>query len=292
MKNIMPYLWFDGKAVEAAEFYTQVFGNSRIISVSRYHESNAAVSGQVEGSVMSVNFELAGLSMVALNGGPIYSFTPAVSFFIHCRSVEELDATWQKLVPDGNILMELGSYPFSERYGWLSDRFGVSWQLMLSSEDQKIVPCLLFTGNQFGHASAAIDLYTSAIPASSIQTLERQPDGSVLYSAFTLDGQLFTAMESNLDHGFTFTPAISFLLNCDSEAELDRVWNKLTAGGVIEQCGWIQDRFGVSWQIVPHELFDMIQDQDLVKAERAMQAMLQMKKIDLTALRKAYEGEE
>lgn len=290
MKNIIPYLWFDNQAGDAAEFYTQVFPDSRILSTSRFREANAAVAGQTAGSVMSVSFTLSGLEMVALNGGPYYSFTPAISFFVHCRDNEEFDRIWDKLFTDGQILMERGQYPFSEQYGWLIDRFGVSWQIMLSAEPVKIVPSLLFTNPRYGQAEPAINLYTATIPESGVRLIERQPDGKVLYASFTLHGQLFTAMESDLDHKFTFTPAISFLLNCDSQAEVDQLWDELTAGGVIEQCGWIQDRFGVSWQIVPGELFDLIQDEDPVKAERAMLAMLQMKKIDLEKLRQAHRG--
>lgn len=290
MQAIIPYLWFDQQAETAANLYSSIFPDSRILSVSHYHASGAAVSGQAEGSVMSVSFSLNGLEMVALNGGPYYSFSPAVSFFVHCRSVEELDGLWAVLSDGGEILMPLDAYPFSAHYGWLADRFGVNWQLMLRPEAPGIVPCLLFTGQQFGKAEEAANLYTAAIPASSIRTMERQADGTVLYASFTLNNQPFTVMDSGYEHGFTFTPAISFLLNCESQAEVDRLWATLTEGGVIEQCGWIQDRFGVSWQIVPGEMFAWLQDDDPVKAERVMQAMLAMRKIDLEALRRAYLG--
>lgn len=290
MKSILPYLWFNNQAEAAVDFYTAIFPDSKINSVSLYRSDGAEASGQPEGSVMSISFDLAGLSMVALNGGPYYNFTPAVSFFVNCSTAEELDRIWTSLSAGGSVLMELGSYPFSERYGWLADQYGVSWQLMLSSESQMIVPSLMFSGDRYGQAEPAINLYTAAIPGSAIRVLERQPDGKVLYSSFMLHGQLFTAMENDFEHGFTFTPAISFLLECESQEEVDRLWDEMTAGGEIVQCGWIVDRFGVSWQIVPAELFTLLQDEDAEKAARVMQAMLQMKKIDVAALRAAAAG--
>lgn len=291
MKRIIPYLWFNDQAETAAELYTSIFPDSCIDSVSRYHESGAEVSGMPAGSVLSVSFELGGQTMVALNGGPYYSFSPAVSFFVNCKTAEELDNIWERLLPGGSVLMELGKYPYSERYGWLTDRFGVSWQLMLSSEQPLLVPNLLFTGERYGQAEQAINFYTALLPSSAIDVIERQEDGKVLYSAFTLHGQRFTAMESDLEHNFTFTPAISFLLECDTQEEIDRLWEALGESGEYMDCGWVTDRFGVTWQVVPVELFDLINDEDVTKAERAMQAMLMMKKIDLAELRRAHHGE-
>lgn len=291
MKHIIPYLWFNDQAETAAELYTSVFPGSRIDSISRYRESGAEVSGMPAGSVLSVSFELGGLPMVALNGGPYYNFTPAISFFVNCKTAEEVDAIWERLLPGGSVLMELGKYPFSEHYGWLADRFGVSWQLMLSSEQPLIVPNLLFTGERYGQAEPAINFYTATLPASATEVIERLEDGKVLYAAFTLHGQRFTAMESNLDHAFTFSPAISFLAECDTQDEVDRFWDILGQGGEYMDCGWLTDRFGVTWQVVPSELFDLINSEDTAKAERAMQAMLKMKKIDIAALRRAFNGE-
>jgi len=291
MKRIIPYLWFNDQAETAAELYTSIFPASRIDSVSRYHESGAEVSGMPAGSVLSVAFELGGLTMVALNGGPYYNFSPAISFFVNCKTAEELDQIWERLLPGGEVLMELGSYPYSERYGWLTDRFGVSWQLMLSSEQPLIVPCLLYTQEHYGQAEPALNFYVSEIPSSNVDVIERKDDGKVLYSAFNLHSQRFTAMESELDHAFTFTPAISFLLECDTQQEVDHFWEAFGAGGEYMPCGWLTDRFGVTWQIVPAELFDLINDYDPVRSERAMQAMLKMQKIDLAALQRAFNGE-
>jgi predicted 3-demethylubiquinone-9 3-methyltransferase (glyoxalase superfamily) len=162
MQKITPHLWFDNNAEEAAKFYTSIFKNSKIIYISRYGEAAAEVSGRPKGTVMTVIFELEGQRFMALNGGPTFKFSPAISFLVDCETQEEVDELWEKL----------------------------------------------------------------------------------------------------------------------SEG-----------GGEKEQCGWLKDRFGVSWQIVPNVLGEMLQDKDAKKSERVMQAMLQMKKIDIDGLKKAYARE-
>jgi len=115
-----------------------------------------------------------------------------------------------------------------------------------------------------------------------------RPKGTVMIVRFELEGQLFMAL--NGGPVFKFSPAVSFLVNCDTQEEVDDFWNRLSEGGKEDQCGWLIDKFGVSWQIVPNVLGEMIQDKDIMKSERVMAAMLQMKKIDIQLLRMAYEG--
>jgi predicted 3-demethylubiquinone-9 3-methyltransferase (glyoxalase superfamily) len=159
MQRITPFLWFDDKAEEAANFYVSIFKNSKIGSISRYGEEAAAASGRPKGTVMIVTFQLEGQQFIALNGGPV----------------------------------------------------------------------------------------------------------------------------------FKFTEAISFLVNCETQAEVDELWEKLSAGGKEDQCGWLKDKYGVSWQIVPSILGRLMQDKDPEKSRRVMTAMLQMKKIDINALQRAYD---
>ena len=159
MQKIMPCLWFDNQAEEAVNFYTSLFKNTKIVNVARYDEAGAKASGRPKGSVMTVTFQLNGQEFIALNGGPVFKFTEAISFFV----------------------------------------------------------------------------------------------------------------------------------NCETQEEVDELWNKLTEGGEEGQCGWLKDRFGLSWQIVPAALGAMLGDKDPAKAQRVMQAMLQMKKIDIAKLRQAYE---
>ena len=159
MQKIIPFLWFDSQAEEAAKFYVSILKNSKIGRITRYGESGAEVSGRAKGTVMTVEFQLEGQDFVALDGGPI----------------------------------------------------------------------------------------------------------------------------------FTFSPAISFVVNCKTQKEVDELWEKLSADPKAEQCGWLKDKYGVSWQIVPTILNEMVQDENPMKSERVMKAMLQMKKIDMKALQEAYE---
>jgi predicted 3-demethylubiquinone-9 3-methyltransferase (glyoxalase superfamily) len=291
MQKIAPFLWFDNQAEEAANFYTSIFKNSSINGVARYGENTPGVEGQV----MTVSFRLAGEEFTALNGGPVYKFTPAISFFVYCQTREEIDALWGKLAEGGSTLMELDKYPFSERFGWVQDRFGVSWQLSLTGQPQRITPYLLFVGAQHGKAEAAVRQYTSLFKNSSIDQIEHygkgmgEPEGTVMHARFTLDGHEFMAMESAADHQFTFTSAISFFVNCVDQAEVDYFWENLSEGGEKEQCGWVIDRYGVTWQIVPIILGQLMSDPDAEKAGRVTQAMLKMTKLDIGQLEQAYQ---
>lgn len=297
MQKIIPYLWFNNQAEEAANFYTSIFKNANMGDVSRYSEASAEVSGIPEGSVMTVAFQIKGQEFVGLNGGPAFNFTPAISFFVNCESEGEIDELWGKLADGGETLMPLDNYPFSDKFGWLNDRFGVSWQLNLASSAQKITPFLLFVGDQHGKAEEAMNLYTSLFEKSSISGIERygegqeEPEGTVMQARFTLAGQEFMAMDSSLEHAFTFTEATSFLVNCKTQKEVDELWEKLTEGGEEQPCGWLKDKYGVSWQIIPTALTEMLSDPDPEKSERVTKAMLQMRKIEIEGLRKAYEQE-
>lgn len=294
--RITPFLWFDHQAEEAATFYASLFAHAQIGEVTRYSPASAAASGLPEGSVMTVPFQLEGLAFVALNGGPLFTFTPAVSFFVNCDDEAEIDTLWHQLSAGGTPLMPLDHYPFSEKFGWLNDRFGLSWQLNLAPSATKIAPYLLFVGDQHGKAEEAITLYTSLLPNSHVEHIERvvpgegDTTGTVRHATFSLHGQQFMAMDGGLDHAFTFSEANSFLVNCQTQAEVDRLWDTLTTGGEAGPCGWLKDKFGVSWQIVPTALDEMLADPDPEKAERVTQAMLQMSRIEIAGLQQAYEG--
>lgn len=280
MQKIRPFLWFDGKAEEAAKFYTSIFKNSKIRSISQ----------------MSATFQLDGLEFIALNGGPQFKFSPATSFFVECETREEVDEAWKKLSKGGTVLMELAAYPFSEKFGWVQDEFGVSWQLNLAGRKQTITPFLMFVGEQYGKAEEAMSFYISLFKNSSVTRIERygageaEAEGTVKHAKFALNGQQFMAMDSGRQHPFTFTPAISFFVSCDTQEEINYFWEKLSAGGENDRCGWLKDKFGVSWQIVPPVLGDFLNDEDEEKSERVVKAMLEMGKLDIKALRRAYEG--
>jgi predicted 3-demethylubiquinone-9 3-methyltransferase (glyoxalase superfamily) len=293
MQKITPFLWFDNQAQEAMNFYTSVFKNSKTGNISRYGEAGPGEPG----SVLTASFELEGLQFTALNGGPTFNFTPAISFFVNCDTEDELDKAWNKLSEGGSVLMPLQQYPFSEKFGWLADRYGLNWQLNLGSRPQKIVPFMMFVGEQHGKAEQAMNLYTSLFKDSGIENIVHhgpgmgEVEGTVMHAVFRLAGQEFMAMDSNQEHNFTFTEAISFYVDCKSQQEVDFFWEKLGEGGDpnAQQCGWLKDRYGVSWQIVPSVLVDLMNDPDPEKAKRVTEAMLQMKKIEIPALEQAYE---
>ncbi len=293
MQRITPFLWFEKDAQEAVNFYTSIFKKSKIISQSFYDKAGAQVSGMTEGSLMTVSFRLAGQDFGAINAGPYYKFNPSVSFFINCDSLEEFEHFWDKLSVGASILMPRNKYPFSQQYGWLTDRFGVSWQINLGKRSQKICPSLLFVGSVCGRAKEAIDFYTSIFEKSKVNNISRyekgEPDieGNIKYSSFFLAGSEFSAMESSGPHKFDFQQSISFIINCKTQKEVDYYWSKLSEGGREVQCGWITDKFGLPWQVVPIVLPKLLSSKDRKKSSRVMEAMLKMIKLDIKKLKDA-----
>jgi predicted 3-demethylubiquinone-9 3-methyltransferase (glyoxalase superfamily) len=276
MKNqIYPCLWFDGKAKEAAEFYCSVFKKSSITS----------------DTPMVVTFESSGQKFMCLNGGPEFNINPSISFFVLCETEQEVDNAWKKLEENGSVLMPLDKYEWSEKYGWLQDKYGVSWQLAMGKMQevgQKITPTLMFTGEQAGKAEQAIQFYTNVFDNSSITGILRYTAGdndvagTVKHAQFILNDQVFMAMDSSLPHQFGFSEGLSLVVECKNQEEIDYYWNKLTEGGEEGVCGWLKDKFGVSWQIVPAVLGKLMDNPD--KAPRVVQAFMQMKKFDIDKL--------
>jgi predicted 3-demethylubiquinone-9 3-methyltransferase (glyoxalase superfamily) len=291
MQKITAHLWFDKEAKEAAQLYTSVFERSKIKRTTQLQSTPS-------GSVDVVVVELAGQEFTLLSAGPPFKFTPAISFLVACTTPDEVESLWQKLIPGGSALMELGSYPFSERYGWLQDRFGLSWQIMLVKDrriTQKITPMLMFVGKVAGKAEDAIRFYVSVFGNAAIgETLRYEvgegPDarGTIKFAAFTLENVEFAAMDSAHDHKFTFNEAISLMVHCDTQAEIDDYWKKLSAVPSSEQCGWLKDKFGVSWQIVPRVMDEIMATKDKARLARVTEAFLKMKKLDIAALERAY----
>ncbi|MFN8238890.1 MAG: VOC family protein [Chitinophagales bacterium] len=277
IKPIYPCLWFDGQAKEAAEFYCSLF-------------QRAAITAETP---MVVTFELNGMKFMGLNGGPHFKFNPAISIFVTCTSVSEIDDLWSRLTIGGKILMPIDNYPWSERYGWAQDKYGLTWQLFIAETadaEQKITPCLLFTQQQFGRAEEAICFYSSVFDNSSTQTLVHYPqgdanEGKVMFSEFKLADYAIIAMDGPGEHAFSFNEAFSFVVSCETQDVIDYYWNKLTEGGQEVQCGWLRDKFGISWQIIPSVLPALMRDPE--KAEKVTQAFMQMKKLDIATLLKA-----
>ena len=301
MQKITPHLWFDKEAKEAAEFYVSVFSakrgsdssgkDSRVKNITTLHNTPS-------GTVDLVTIELSRQQFALISAGPLFKFNPSVSFLVACKTKDEVDALWEKLSEGGTALMELGKYPFSERYGWTQDRYGLSWQVMFMGDreiKQKIIPTLMFVGDVCGKAEEAINSYVSVFHNAKVGEILRysrgeEPDkeGTVKHAAFTLEGQQFAAMDSARGHKFTFNEAISFMVHCDTQQEIDYYWGKLSAIPAAEQCGWLKDKDGLSWQIVPTVMDEMLKDKDEKKVARVTEAFLKMKKFDIEALKRAY----
>ncbi len=318
MQKIVPHLWFDKEAGEASEFYMKLFADSKLVD-------KTVLDDTPSGTAEMFTIELAGQEFILLSAGPYFKFTPAVSFVIACNSEEETESFWERLIENGMALMPFDTYPFSKKYGWLIDRYGLSWQIMYVGDakiNQKITPSLMFVGEQCGKAEEAAAFYTSVFENSAIRNINRCKEevpsnkagsaqlntGNALIAgnaqliegnaqtiagnaliAYTLDNQEFTAMDSAYEHGFTFNEAISFLVNCDNQEEIDYYWSKLSFDPEAEQCGWLKDRYGLSWQIVPTILNDMMQEKNPEKMAKVTEAFLRMKKFDIAELKKAYE---
>ncbi len=299
-QNITPHLWFDKEAVEAAQFYTLLMPNSAVTNITTLHDTPS-------GDCDTVAFTLAGQEFMAISAGPLFKFNPSISFMVNFDPAQDpeararIDAVWAKLIDGGTALMPLDTYPFSERYGWVQDKYGLSWQLILTNPEGEIrpviIPSLLFVGDVCGKAEAASDYYLSVFQDSARGALSRYPagmapdqEGTVMFTDFTLHNQWFVAMDSAREHNFAFTEAISLMVKCDTQAEIDYYWEKLSAVPEAEQCGWCKDKFGVSWQIVPTAMGQMMQSGNQEQIARVTQAFLPMKKFDLAALQRAYDA--
>ena len=277
-KEIYPCLWFDGNAKEAAEYYCSVFNGSKICN-----ENDLVV-------IWSLN----GQKFMGLNGGPQFKPNPSISFFVVCETEDEINNYWNKLSEGGSILMPLDKYSWSEKYGWVQDKFGINWQISFGKmEDvgQKYTPALLFTQDKAGKAEEAINFYSSVFDNSSIvgvlkyEAGEHDKEGFVKHAQFKLNGNVFMAMDSSISHQFTFSEGVSLVVECNNQKEIDYFWNKLTEDGEESMCGWLKDKYGVSWQIVPAVLGELMSDPE--KAPRVINAFMKMKKFDIAELENA-----
>lgn len=283
--NIFPCLWFDTEGNEAARFYTEIFG------------------GKVTVDTPSViNFELFGQRFMILNAGPQFEKNASVSFMVLCETEEEVERFWKPLAEKGIVLMELGEYPWSKKYGWVRDRFGVTWQVYLGEKqgEQRIIPTMMFIHQNNGKAMEAMQFYTGIFPNSKIGGVLKYGEegneshdvaGNVQHAHFEIDGYSFFCMDNSYDHKFDFNEAISIVVMTDDQAETDHLWNSLTAGGGRpSMCGWLKDQYGVSWQVVPKKLIELMNHSDLFKAKKVVEKMMTMQKIEIADLENAFNS--
>lgn len=295
--GIVPCLWFDDQAEAAAQFYIDTFGGGSVSAISRYPESSDNPSGKPRGSVLTVEFEVAGLRFTGLNGGPHFTINPSISFFVHVDTAAEADRLSGALARGGSVLMPLGEYAWSPRYAWVQDRFGVSWQVMAGKRPSgggAVAPCLMFSNERRGQAAAALQVYARVL-GGRVEALEHYaagqgPEDLIQHGRIAARGVSLTAMDSPIDHAFGFNEGLSLQVMCDDQAELDRCWAELSEGGEQGPCGWLKDRFGVSWQVVPAAIAEWLTSPDTAARERAFAAVMRMKKLDIAAIQAAFAG--
>lgn len=297
MEKIIPNLWYDKEAKEAVQFYVSVFDNARILDRTVIYDTP---SGDAE----MLSFQLEGQLFSAISGGPFFKLNPSVSLMVACSTVAEVDKKYAALSQGGVDLMPLGEYPFSKRYAWTQDRYGLSWQLMLSEEPnipenyrQKITPCLLYSGAVCGKTEEAVRFYTDVFKGGTVDLLSHYQEGEaqlpqakINFAGFTLNGMKFAAMDNGYPADFGFNEAFSLMIYCDNQNQIDYYWNALSAVPEAEQCGWLKDKYGVSWQVTPTLLDDIMYHGTSEEARRVTQAFLPMKKIDIKAIETAVRG--
>ncbi|AQW95132.1 VOC family protein [Elizabethkingia anophelis] len=281
--DIFPCLWCNGDAKESAEFYCQVFGGKITVDTP-----------------VVINIELFGQKLMLLNAGPQFEKNPSISFLINCASEEDVQHYWDQLSEGGMVLMELDSYPWSKKYGWIKDKYGTTWQLYFGEmQEQRLVPTLMFMHRNNGKAMEAMESYTSTFPESKIEGVLKYKDGgengedpeNVQHAQFVINNYMLSCMDSSLDHKFDFNEGISLVIMTNDQKETDHLWNTLISGGGRESmCGWLKDQYGVSWQIVPKKLIELMNDTDPAKSQKVVQAMLKMQKIIIAHLEEAYNS--
>ncbi len=293
MQKIVPHLWFDKEAVEATKWYVSLFENSCI-------NSTYVLTDTPSGDVDVVDFQLANLRFQAISAGPYFTLNPSISLMVACSTAEEVDRLYSHLSEGCMELMPLGEYPFSKRFVWLRDRYGLNWQLFLVediSEHLRIRPTLLFAGDVCGRAEEAMDFYQSVFEESSKgyinhYTPEEAADkrAKINYAELNIPGMQLIMM----DHGFGgeegFNEAFSFMVFCENQEEIDYYWGKLSYVPEAEACGWLKDQFGVSWQIVPTDMDDIMSRSSEEEMKRYQEAFMKMKKFDLAELEIARLG--
>ena len=293
MQKIIPHLWFDNNAVEAVRLYISLFEDSSIINITTIPDTPS-------GDTQTVDFRLANLEFSAINGGPYFTFNPSISLMVSCSTKEEVDRLYEKLSLDGTDLMPLGEYPFSKWYVWIQDKYGLSWQLMLvdnMEEHKKIRPTLLFAGDVCGKAQDAMEYYATVFKDFSKGFVNNYMPGEaeddrakINYAEINLGDIQLILMDHGLGGDFTFNEAFSLIVNCKNQNEIDYFWDKLSFVTEAEQCGWVKDQFGLSWQIVPDNFNNVFMNGTKEEVKRVTEAFLKMKKFDLSTLERARLG--
>lgn len=282
---LIPAVWCDGTMAVQARAYAALFPGATIDG----RDPAVWVPGGL-GAMLSLD----GCPVQLIEGGPRYRPTPAVSLFVQRATEGEVRALWEGLADGGAVLMPLEAWPWARLYGWVQDRWGLSWQVNLgplAEVGQAVLPYLTFTGPAAGRARAALELYARAFPDLMVDALHDHdgsgpdPAGTVMHAQVRLRGGTMMLSDSAHPHAWGFTPGTSLSVLCPDQAEVDRLWALLLAdGGTPSRCGWLTDPFGLSWQIVPQVLHDIMNQGTPDQKARAVAAFLPMVKLDGPAI--------
>ena len=278
-KSMYPCIWCNHSARVMADFYVSAFPNAQVVD-----ENQAVV-------VITINDQ----RIMLLNGGDMFNPTPTISLMYLSTDEAEVEEIYRKLSDGGKNLMPLEKYAFSKKYAWVEDRFGMTWQLYTGEEKdiiQKVVPTLMFVDTNNGRAEEAVDFYMSIFPGSGQKRLskytgeEGETPGNVQHGQFMVNDYLIMIMDSSYPHSFNFNEGVSLVVECGTQEEIDTYWKRLSSeGGEEGMCGWLKDKYGVSWQIVPATI-----DKLMRRSPKVLEAMMNMKKLDIQQLREAAES--
>lgn len=244
-----------------------------------------------EQSSIACTFTVMGSKMMLLQGGPMFAPNEAVSYFIYTGDKEKAADIFNILKERGRVLFPLQSYPWAACYGWVEDEFGVHWQVDGDEirSSQKIVPCLLFVNEKRFQIREALAYYAGIFPQCKVlmeAPLEKEegiPPDAILFTQVKIGENLYNMMCSRDEHhDFDFSTGNSFVILCKDQVEIDYYWESLGRDGEYEMCGWLRDKYGVSWQVIPAMLPELMKDP--VKGPKVMEAFLKMRKFDLDAL--------
>ena len=306
MQRIVPNIWSNGEAEAMGAFYASVLRSTTAEVSSRYPTAGLLPFQEpLAGQPLTVDLDIDGYRMVIINAGPEFKPNASVSFLLNFdplmfggdtdAAIAELDRVHAELLHGGRASLPLGEYPFSPHYAWVEDRYGVNWQLMLTNPagDPRpfVVPWLQFPGTATGTSTGtatdaayrdaldAIAMYTGLLPDSAPGFAVPHPDDATktMFSEFRLYDQWFAASDGSAQAD-AFSCGVSLEIRCETQAEIDTYWNALSAVPEAEQCGWLADRFGLSWQITPANMGELMQ------RPHAFEHMLQMGRIIIDEL--------
>ncbi|MDC7241753.1 MAG: VOC family protein [Spirochaetales bacterium] len=304
-QSLYPRLWFDKDAIPAVDFYCSLFPESEIISRNALYDTPAGVCDLV-------SFRLWGQRFNGLSADTGIHFSPSTSLLISCDPLYFSDTSdplkaartflkklWRELGHGGKVLIKLGRYDFSPLYGWIQDRYGLSWQLLITREGAAsrppIMPALINTGKNYGKAAEAAAFYRSVFPGSGTGRLVLYPadrgrnkKGTVMFSDSRIGEQWMAILDGGMEKEHPFTEAVSFVIPCADQTQIDYYWKKLSAFPEAEGQGRLKDRFGLFWQVVPEELFSLMHKGDESQKRALTEAVLGMKKIDVDKLQRVF----